>query len=58
MYLSFLIIKNNELFLGHISSLLIAAKVLMAQREQLKGAIKLIFQPAEEGYAGARVSHD
>lgn len=30
------------------------AKVLMACRDQLKGTVKLIFQPAEEGVRGAR----
>jgi len=39
---------------GHMASLLGAAKVLFAQRNELRGSVKLIFQPAEEGYAGAR----
>ena len=38
---------------GHMAGLLAAAKVLFNQRDQLKGSIKLIFQPAEEGYGGA-----
>ena len=40
---------------GHMASLLGAAKVLFAERESLKGSVKLIFQPAEEGYGGAKV---
>lgn len=39
---------------GHMSGLLGAAKVLHAERSSLHGTIKLIFQPAEEGYAGAK----
>lgn len=39
---------------GHMAALLAAAKVLFAQRDELKGSVKLIFQPAEEGFAGAR----
>lgn len=39
---------------GHISSLLAAAKILFAQRASLAGTVKFIFQPAEEGYGGAR----
>lgn len=38
---------------GHMSSLLAAAKVLMANRSRLKGVVKLVFQPAEEGHGGA-----
>jgi amidohydrolase len=38
---------------GHMAGLLAAAKVLYAERELLSGIVKLIFQPAEEGYAGA-----
>lgn len=37
----------------HVTSLLAAAKVLHNQRHQLNGCVKLIFQPAEEGYNGA-----
>lgn len=40
---------------GHITGLLIAAKVLNAQRGSLKGSVKLLFQPAEEGFGGAKV---
>ena len=39
---------------GHMAGLLAAAKVLFAERGSLTGVIKLIFQPAEEGYHGAR----
>jgi amidohydrolase len=38
---------------GHMTSLLAAAKVLMANRSRIKGVVKLVFQPAEEGYGGA-----
>lgn len=38
---------------GHITGLLAAAKLLWAERAQLAGTVKLIFQPAEEGYGGA-----
>eukprot|EP00604_Paraphysomonas_vestita_P004110 CAMPEP_0174823842 /NCGR_PEP_ID=MMETSP1107-20130205/28087_1 /TAXON_ID=36770 /ORGANISM="Paraphysomonas vestita, Strain GFlagA" /LENGTH=307 /DNA_ID=CAMNT_0016048097 /DNA_START=299 /DNA_END=1219 /DNA_ORIENTATION=- len=38
---------------GHMAGLLAAAKVLYNERETLSGVVKLIFQPAEEGYAGA-----
>ena len=33
---------------GHMAGLLAAAKVLFAQRADLHGSVKLIFQPAEE----------
>lgn len=39
---------------GHIAGLLAATKVLFNQRDQLRGTVKLFFQPAEEGYGGAR----
>lgn len=39
---------------GHMAGLLGAAHVLYNERSNLKGSIKLIFQPAEEGYAGAK----
>lgn len=39
---------------GHISALLGAAKILHEQRSSMKGTIKLLFQPAEEGGGGAR----
>jgi len=43
---------------GHITGLLAAAKVLSAERASIKGSVKLIFQPAEEGYGGAKVMVD
>jgi amidohydrolase len=39
---------------GHMAALLGAARVLGAERGSLRGTVKLIFQPAEEGYGGAR----
>lgn len=39
---------------GHISELLAAAKVLHNERHSFTGVVKLLFQPAEEGYGGAR----
>jgi amidohydrolase len=39
---------------GHMSALLAAAKLLHAKRDTMKGSVKLIFQPAEEGYGGAK----
>lgn len=38
---------------GHTASLLLAAAWLAANRDQLCGTIKLVFQPAEEGGNGA-----
>lgn len=38
---------------GHMAGLLAAAKVLFQERDQLRGTVKLIFQPAEEGKGGA-----
>ena len=38
----------------HIASLLGAAKVLKEREKELKGRVRLIFQPAEEINAGAR----
>jgi metal-dependent amidase/aminoacylase/carboxypeptidase family protein len=40
---------------GHMAGLLIAAKILHEQKQTLTGSIKLIFQPAEEGFGGAKV---
>lgn len=39
---------------GHMAGLLAASKILHSQKSALKGSVKLIFQPAEEGYAGAK----
>lgn len=38
---------------GHMAGLLAAARVLNEQKARMAGVVKLIFQPAEEGYAGA-----
>lgn len=38
---------------AHIAILLATAELLMAHREELKGTVKLIFQPGEETTAGA-----
>lgn len=42
---------------GHMTMLLAAARYL-AQRDDLRGQIRFIFQPAEEGYAGAQAMID
>ena len=39
---------------GHMASLLAAARVLVARAPALRGTVKLVFQPAEEGFGGAR----
>lgn len=39
---------------GHMAGLLMTAKVLQAERAHLRGVVKLLFQPAEEGYGGAK----
>eukprot|EP01024_Parvocaulis_polyphysoides_P074613 TRINITY_DN9625_c0_g1_i1.p1 TRINITY_DN9625_c0_g1~~TRINITY_DN9625_c0_g1_i1.p1 ORF type:complete len:393 (+),score=55.74 TRINITY_DN9625_c0_g1_i1:459-1637(+) len=39
----------------HMAMLLGAAAMLKRQENQLKGTVKLVFQPAEEGGAGAKV---
>lgn len=39
---------------GHTAMLLTAARILVKIKEQLKGNVKLIFQPAEERVEGAR----
>lgn len=43
---------------GHTASLLCAAEALMQRKDRYKGKIKLIFQPAEEGGAGAKAMID
>ena len=40
---------------GHMSALLAAGKILFQSKNTLKGTVKLIFQPAEEGYGGAKL---
>lgn len=39
---------------GHMAMLLGAARILSGMKERLRGTVKFIFQPAEEGGAGAR----
>jgi len=39
---------------GHIATLIGAAKAIYSQRGKMNGTVKLIFQPAEEGFAGAK----
>jgi len=39
---------------AHVAMLLGAAKVLVSIKDYLRGSVKLIFQPAEEGGAGAK----
>lgn len=40
---------------GHMSSLLAVARVLAKQADKIRGVVKFIFQPAEEGGGGAEV---
>jgi amidohydrolase len=39
---------------ANMTAVLSAATVLSAQKERIKGAVKFVFQPAEEGAAGAK----
>ncbi|MGO4927531.1 M20 metallopeptidase family protein [Fundicoccus sp. Sow4_F4] len=39
---------------GHVSMLMMALKALLANREQIKGKVRFIFQPAEEIGQGAK----
>jgi amidohydrolase len=39
---------------GHVAMALVAAKLLQKRRASLRGAVKFMFQPAEEGPGGAR----
>ncbi len=40
---------------SHVAMLAGAARLLAARRAELPGTLKFLFQPGEEGYAGARV---
>jgi len=40
---------------AHVAMLAGAARLLAGKRAELRGTLKLLFQPGEEGYAGARV---
>jgi amidohydrolase len=40
---------------GHMAILLAVARILSHQREAFSGQIKFVFQPGEEGFAGARL---
>lgn len=39
---------------GHMAGLLAVARILHGRRAGLAGSVKLLFQPAEEGFGGAR----
>lgn len=40
---------------AHVSMLAQAARLLAGRREQLAGSVRLLFQPGEEGFGGARI---
>jgi hippurate hydrolase len=42
----------------HMAGLIGAARLLVARREELPGTVVFMFQPGEEGYAGARIMLD
>eukprot|EP00475_Leptophrys_vorax_P007445 TRINITY_DN14708_c0_g1_i2.p1 TRINITY_DN14708_c0_g1~~TRINITY_DN14708_c0_g1_i2.p1 ORF type:complete len:225 (-),score=55.46 TRINITY_DN14708_c0_g1_i2:684-1358(-) len=39
---------------GHMAMLLIAAEVIVSMKHRLHGSVKLLFQPGEEGFLGAK----
>lgn len=43
---------------GHVAMLLAAARILVARADDFAGRVVLIFQPGEEGHAGARAMID
>ena len=43
---------------AHVAMLAGAARLLARRRDELAGTVKLLFQPGEEGHAGARVLID
>ncbi len=40
---------------AHVAMLAMAARLLAARRRDLAGSVKLVFQPGEEGFGGARI---
>jgi len=40
---------------AHVAMLAAAARLLAARREEFAGTVKLLFQPGEEGFGGARI---
>jgi hippurate hydrolase len=40
---------------GHVAMLAGAARLLAGRRSELAGSVKLVFQPGEEGFGGARI---
>lgn len=43
---------------GHVAAQLAVARLLLASKSRLRGVVKLVFQPAEEGLGGAKVMMD